>query len=157
MVLGTVDINNLHIPFTYQHILASSHNINSLIAQSAHHTSQDGDYRISLCYTMNRQEVNNSFAVPTQPTNSSQHDIRTHHICETIKENMSIGIPPKWKQLWDTWNIRADWAVGFAIGLIANSDWSSGLNTMEAKNRYSFWASFLLVHLGGPDTICIGR
>ncbi|GKA75239.1 TMV resistance protein N-like protein isoform X1 [Tanacetum coccineum] len=77
MVLaGSVDINNLQIPFTYQHILASCHNINSLIAQSAHHTSQDGDYRISLSYTMNRQEVNNSFAVPTQPTNSSQHDIR---------------------------------------------------------------------------------
>ncbi|GJY71593.1 calcium uniporter protein [Tanacetum coccineum] len=49
--------------------------------------------------------------------------------------------------LWSAY-LLADWAVGFAIGLIANSDWSSGLNTMEAKNRYSFWASFLLVHLG---------
>ncbi|GKC97695.1 calcium uniporter protein, partial [Tanacetum coccineum] len=45
-----------------------------------------------------------------------------------------------------------DWAVGFAIGLIASSDWSSIL-IMESKNLYSFWASFLLVHLGGPDTI----
>ncbi|GJZ98506.1 calcium uniporter protein [Tanacetum coccineum] len=49
--------------------------------------------------------------------------------------------------LWSAY-LLADWAVGFAIGLIANSDWSSGLNTMEAKNHYSFWASFLLVHLG---------
>ncbi|GJR40795.1 putative ribonuclease H-like domain-containing protein [Tanacetum coccineum] len=89
MVLGTVDINNLHIPFTYQHILASSHNINSLIAQSAHHTSQDGDYRISLCYTMNRQEVNNSFAVPTQPTNSSQHDILLLVIISAIQNPLA--------------------------------------------------------------------
>ncbi|PWA34466.1 hypothetical protein CTI12_AA618890 [Artemisia annua] len=104
---------------------------------------------------------------------------------------MSIDIPPKWKQLWDTWNIRgfiilsislqiflilfayfrkktstkwisaplwsayllADWVAGFTIGLISSNDWNSGVSTMEAKNLYSFWASFLLVHLGGPDSI----
>ncbi|GJX80745.1 calcium uniporter protein, partial [Tanacetum coccineum] len=165
VLAGTVDINNLHIPFTYQHILASSHNINSLIAQSAHHTSQDGDYRISLCYTMNRQEVNNSFSVPTQPTNSHNMTytayLRDHkgeyehwdpskmetimgymeHSRKRTANKLITGI------LWSAY-LLADWAVGFAIGLIANSDWSSGLNTMEAKNHYSFWASFLLVHLG---------
>ncbi|GJZ94631.1 equilibrative nucleotide transporter 3-like protein, partial [Tanacetum coccineum] len=38
----------------------------------------NGDYRITLSKTRNRQEVSGSFVVPTHPTNSSQHDIRMH-------------------------------------------------------------------------------
>ncbi|PWA72253.1 hypothetical protein CTI12_AA271210 [Artemisia annua] len=100
---------------------------------------------------------------------------------------MMIDIPPKWKLLWDTWNLRgsmifslslqtllilfapirkrsssywiimplwsiyllADWVANFSIGLIMNS---KGNHDME-EDLLAFWAPFLLVHLGGPDTI----
>ncbi|KAI3697619.1 hypothetical protein L6452_30714 [Arctium lappa] len=112
---------------------------------------------------------------------------------------VEIPIPPKWKQLWDTWDLRgfiilslslqtfliffaplrkrtksnwiimplwsayllADWAANFAVGLISNSQGNtpggrSGKNgraAVENEDLLAFWAPFLLVHLGGPDTI----
>ncbi|XP_015883366.3 uncharacterized protein LOC107419137 [Ziziphus jujuba] len=44
----------------------------------------------------------------------------------------------------------ADWIAIYAIGLISNSrsDPSKG-----NKNIFAFWVSFLLLHLGGPDSI----
>ncbi|KAI3742945.1 hypothetical protein L1987_60644 [Smallanthus sonchifolius] len=111
---------------------------------------------------------------------------------------VEIPIPPKWKQLWDIWDLRcviilslslqtflilaaplrkrtksnwiviplwsayllADWAANFAVGLISSSqgnpDESSGKKDrtpVENEDLLAFWAPFLLVHLGGPDTI----
>ncbi|KVI00998.1 protein of unknown function DUF4220 [Cynara cardunculus var. scolymus] len=111
---------------------------------------------------------------------------------------VDIPIPPKWKQLWDTWDLRsfiilslslqtfliffaplrkrtksnwiimplwsayllADWAANFAVGLISNSQGNPGGGTgkkeraaVENEDLLAFWAPFLLVHLGGPDTI----
>ncbi|KAI3676685.1 hypothetical protein L1987_86298 [Smallanthus sonchifolius] len=112
---------------------------------------------------------------------------------------VEIPIPPKWKQLWDVWDLRcviilslslqtllilaaplrkrtksnliviplwsayllADWAANFAVGLISSSigntdDSSSGKKSrtpVENEDLLAFWAPFLLVHLGGPDTI----
>ncbi|KAM0064947.1 hypothetical protein Hdeb2414_s0003g00108971 [Helianthus debilis subsp. tardiflorus] len=115
-----------------------------------------------------------------------------------MRRMMLEPIPPKWKQLWDTCDLRsfiilsillqtfmifvaplrkrtksnwvmmllwtayllADWVANFAVGLILNSqgDQSSnsgknGKTPVVHKDLLAFWAPFLLVHLGGPDTI----
>ncbi|KAF5444866.1 hypothetical protein F2P56_033963 [Juglans regia] len=44
----------------------------------------------------------------------------------------------------------ADWAASFAVGLISNSQNSK---PGENSDLLAFWAPFLLLHLGGPDTI----
>lgn len=53
--------------------------------------------------------------------------------------------------LWSAY-LLADWAANFAVGLISNSQ---GNRAQKVKNGdlMAFWAPFLLVHLGGPDTI----
>ncbi|CAM8918908.1 unnamed protein product [Rhodiola kirilowii] len=53
--------------------------------------------------------------------------------------------------IWSAY-LLADWFAAFAVGLIAN-----GLSQCEkeaqATEILSFWAPFLLLHLGGPDNI----
>jgi hypothetical protein len=56
--------------------------------------------------------------------------------------------------IWLIWSayLLADWAANFAVGLISNSQGNSSKpNTRE--DILAFWAPFLLLHLGGPDTI----
>ncbi|THG21158.1 hypothetical protein TEA_009052 [Camellia sinensis var. sinensis] len=49
-------------------------------------------------------------------------------------------------------DLLADITANFAVGLISKSQWSaSGSET--SPDLLAFWAPFLLVHLGGPDTI----
>ncbi|GJU99984.1 hypothetical protein Tco_1329255 [Tanacetum coccineum] len=57
-------------PLRYEHSAVSSDKSNSLIAQLAHYTCQDGDPTMTSSNTSNRQELDGSFAVPTQPINS---------------------------------------------------------------------------------------
>ncbi|KAG7943594.1 hypothetical protein I3843_15G049700 [Carya illinoinensis] len=45
----------------------------------------------------------------------------------------------------------ADWAASFTIGLITSNKNSSKI--IERSDLLAFWAPFLLLHLGGPDTI----
>ncbi|XVF52071.1 hypothetical protein PTKIN_Ptkin04bG0235400 [Pterospermum kingtungense] len=48
----------------------------------------------------------------------------------------------------------ADAAANFAVGLISNSQRASNSNkAKDTTDLLAFWAPFLLVHLGGPDTI----
>ncbi|XP_057764669.1 uncharacterized protein LOC130985617 [Salvia miltiorrhiza] len=57
--------------------------------------------------------------------------------------------------LWSAY-LLADWAANFAVGLISNSQSSKCSSTKGVSNNadlLAFWAPFLLVHLGGPDTI----
>ncbi|KAG9130483.1 hypothetical protein Leryth_025327, partial [Lithospermum erythrorhizon] len=60
--------------------------------------------------------------------------------------------------LWSAY-LLADWVANFSVGLISNSqgDSSEGKskNASDSINDdlLAFWAPFLLVHLGGPDTI----
>lgn len=68
--------------------------------------------------------------------------------------------------VWSAY-LLADWAAAFAVGLISNSQGfrstpagglisnSQGNDSTPADNGdlMAFWAPFLLVHLGGPDTI----
>ncbi|KAL6184598.1 hypothetical protein ACLB2K_045999 [Fragaria x ananassa] len=49
--------------------------------------------------------------------------------------------------------LLADWAANFAIGLIASSQTNTDEGSTENGNLLAFWAPFLLLHLGGPDTI----
>ncbi|PIA38074.1 hypothetical protein AQUCO_02800011v1 [Aquilegia coerulea] len=53
--------------------------------------------------------------------------------------------------IWSAY-LLADWVAIFALGLITNSkdDTSSSARN---KDILAFWAPFLLLHLGGPDTI----
>ncbi|CAA7024553.1 unnamed protein product [Microthlaspi erraticum] len=68
---------------------------------------------------------------------------------------MGEAIPKEVKDLWDRWNIR---------GLVILTNWAAeyrGADLGEPRRRtttqeqrsISFWATFLLLHLGGPDTI----
>ncbi|XP_073311774.1 uncharacterized protein [Primulina huaijiensis] len=57
--------------------------------------------------------------------------------------------------LWSAY-LLADWAANFAVGIISNSQ--GNMNCSNKKGDFdsdllAFWAPFLLVHLGGPDTI----
>nr|XP_011460306.1 PREDICTED: uncharacterized protein LOC105350304 [Fragaria vesca subsp. vesca] len=60
--------------------------------------------------------------------------------------------------IWSSY-LLADWAANFAIGLIANSQSdnpfirSPNNNGDYNSDLLAFWAPFLLLHLGGPDTI----
>ncbi|KAD3336528.1 hypothetical protein R6Q59_028670 [Mikania micrantha] len=62
--------------------------------------------------------------------------------------------------LWSAY-LLADWVANFAVSLISNSQGkptgeTSGKNLrtiVENQGLLAFWAPFLLVHLGGPDTI----
>ncbi|KAL9462097.1 hypothetical protein AB3S75_000151 [Citrus x aurantiifolia] len=60
-------------------------------------------------------------------------------------------IPGSVKKTWDNWNIR-DSAATFAIGLIAERATNSQTPT-KSNELLVLWAPFLLLHLGGPDTI----
>ena len=57
--------------------------------------------------------------------------------------------------IWSAY-LLADWAAAFAIGLISNSQTNIDNSSPGEKihgNIWVFWAPFLLLHLGGPDTI----
>ncbi|KAF8041484.1 hypothetical protein BT93_A0168 [Corymbia citriodora subsp. variegata] len=55
--------------------------------------------------------------------------------------------------LWLSY-LMADWVAAFGIGLISHNQGNSSTQTGEVdKVLQVFWASFLLLHLGGPDTI----
>lgn len=56
--------------------------------------------------------------------------------------------------IWSAY-LLADWAANFSVGLISSSQSDSTGKTSENNNGdlLAFWAPFLLVHLGGPDTI----
>lgn len=50
--------------------------------------------------------------------------------------------------------LMADWVVAFAIGLISHNQGNSFAHATDVDGALqAFWASFLLLHLGGPDTI----
>ena len=60
--------------------------------------------------------------------------------------------------IWLIWTayLLADWAANFAVGLISNRQHGTPGNTRGPDDRadiLAFWAPFLLLHLGGPDTI----
>nr|XP_043611594.1 uncharacterized protein LOC122583234 [Erigeron canadensis] len=72
-------------------------------------------------------------------------------------------IKSKWVMvpLWSAY-LLADWAATFAVGLISNSQANPSGDyychrkvriAVENEDLLAFWGSFLLVHLGGPDTI----
>ncbi|KAH7532366.1 hypothetical protein FEM48_Zijuj04G0012200 [Ziziphus jujuba var. spinosa] len=58
--------------------------------------------------------------------------------------DMELANPNKLKKLWDLWDIR----VSVLLSLFLRTHAYLG-----DKDVFAFWASFLLLHLGGPDTI----
>ncbi|CBI20386.3 unnamed protein product, partial [Vitis vinifera] len=53
--------------------------------------------------------------------------------------------------IWSVY-LLADWVAAFAVGLIANGN-KDGDKQVQNDDLLAFWAPFLLLHLGGPDTI----
>ncbi|XP_034678979.1 uncharacterized protein LOC117909178 [Vitis riparia] len=53
--------------------------------------------------------------------------------------------------IWSVY-LLADWVAAFAVGLIANGN-KDGDKQVQSDDLLAFWAPFLLLHLGGPDTI----
>ncbi|GAY68690.1 hypothetical protein CUMW_266100 [Citrus unshiu] len=56
--------------------------------------------------------------------------------------------------IWSAY-LLADWAANFGVGLITERARDTPEPSMPADNNelLAFWAPFLLLHLGGPDTI----
>ncbi|KAG1347205.1 1-phosphatidylinositol 4,5-bisphosphate phosphodiesterase beta-1 [Cocos nucifera] len=54
--------------------------------------------------------------------------------------------------LWSAY-LLADWVATFALGILSNNQGSPSGPHIENNNLLVFWAPFLLLHLGGPDTI----
>ncbi|KAL3752849.1 hypothetical protein ACJRO7_000277 [Eucalyptus globulus] len=55
--------------------------------------------------------------------------------------------------LWLSY-LMADWVAAFGIGLVSHSQGNSPTRSAEVDRALqALWASFLLLHLGGPDTI----
>ncbi|KAK9724099.1 hypothetical protein RND81_05G048100 [Saponaria officinalis] len=49
--------------------------------------------------------------------------------------------------------LTADWAAAFTIGLIHFQGNTEKVDGKNNNSLYSFWAPFLVLHMGGPDTI----
>ncbi|CAL5390651.1 unnamed protein product [Camellia sinensis] len=49
--------------------------------------------------------------------------------------------------------LLADWVAAFAVGLIFSAQGNHNGKELVNKDNAVFWAPFLLLHLGGPDTI----
>ncbi|GKU95893.1 hypothetical protein SLEP1_g9191 [Rubroshorea leprosula] len=65
-----------------------------------------------------------------------------------------------WKIVTFIWSayLLADWVATVAIGLISSGlgltpSSQANMSTHESNDILAFWAPFLLLHLGGPDTI----
>ncbi|CAL5408685.1 unnamed protein product [Camellia sinensis] len=55
--------------------------------------------------------------------------------------------------IWSAYS-AADWSANFVVGLITNSVIRTSSSIPDEKrDLLAFWAPFLLLHLGGPDTI----
>lgn len=70
-------------------------------------------------------------------------------LCSPLRKRTSSKwvIVPVWLAY-----LLADWAANFAIGLIASSQTDTD-GPRANGGLLAFWAPFLLLHLGGPDTI----
>ncbi|XP_071718357.1 uncharacterized protein [Rutidosis leptorrhynchoides] len=119
--------------------------------------------------------------------------------CVGNTRRMTMGIIPRWKHLWNTWDLRgfiilslclqiiltllaplrkrtstyliiiplwssyllADWVASYSLGLITkgkvDANYISNKTGVHVdgmdQDLIAFWAPFLLVHLGGSDTI----
>ncbi|XP_059661572.1 uncharacterized protein LOC132307742 [Cornus florida] len=54
--------------------------------------------------------------------------------------------------IWSAY-LLADWVAAFAVGLISNGQGDDCEKVRVNDELAAFWAPFLLLHLGGPDTI----
>ncbi|THU63268.1 hypothetical protein C4D60_Mb01t13950 [Musa balbisiana] len=57
--------------------------------------------------------------------------------------------------LWSAY-LLADWVATFALGILSNTQTDSGCASSshtQNDDLLAFWSPFLLLHLGGPDTI----
>ncbi|CAK9311134.1 unnamed protein product [Citrullus colocynthis] len=67
-------------------------------------------------------------------------------LCAPLRKRTSRKLPIF--LIWSAY-LLADWTASFIVGLISNNQSKSDANI----DLLAFWAPFLLLHLGGPDTI----
>ncbi|KAK7257570.1 hypothetical protein RIF29_31627 [Crotalaria pallida] len=71
--------------------------------------------------------------------------------CSPQRKRVSKGLLQY--SIWVAYLI-ADWVANFCVGHIASSQVSDNKSSISTHSHLlAFWAPFLLVHLGGPDTI----
>lgn len=97
-------------------------------------------------------------------------DVRGFMILSLTLQMLLILLAPLRKRSSRSWitmpiwlaYLLADWAANFAVGLISRTQAyysrmpsGNGNNSSKPQNHLllAYWAPFLLVHLGGPDTI----
>ncbi|KAK3124216.1 hypothetical protein QOZ80_7BG0583430 [Eleusine coracana subsp. coracana] len=115
---------------------------------------------------------------PPVPQNDSDWEIRVAVLVSLLLQVLLIFVGPMRKRsshpfprflVWSCY-LLADWVADLALGLLLNnmgnignsssSSWSnkhSGGNSSSSSSSspiiFAFWTPFLLLHLGGPDTI----
>ncbi|XP_073005274.1 uncharacterized protein [Typha latifolia] len=92
----------------------------------------------------------------------SDWDIRAFILCSLFLQiilifsgNLRKRNTSRWVSLtlWSAY-LLADWVATFALGILSNNqDNTSSGPHKENGDLQAFWAPFLLLHLGGPDTI----
>lgn len=96
-------------------------------------------------------------------------DLRGFIILSLSLQTFMILVAPLRKRTKSNWIIMslwsayllADWAANFAVALISNSQGNPNCSlgkkqvrlAVENEDLLAFWSPFLLLHLGGPDTI----
>ncbi|XP_059659001.1 uncharacterized protein LOC132305369 [Cornus florida] len=88
-------------------------------------------------------------------------DLRYFIILSLSLQTLLTFVAPLRKRMSSNWIIislwsaylLADWAANFAVGLISNSNNNTTSGAVNNGDLEAFWATFFLVHLGGPDTI----
>lgn len=87
-------------------------------------------------------------------------NLRAFILLSLSLQTFLILFAPLRKRTANNWTIMfiwsgyllADWAANFAVGLIASSEDDTS-SSGDNRDLVAFWAPFLLLHLGGPDTI----
>lgn len=73
-----------------------------------------------------------------------------HHLRQQRKAH--IFVPWIRMPVWSAY-LTADWVATVSIGILANNQGDSNGKILDPnQSMTAFWARFLLLHLGGPDT-----
>ncbi|CAL5034243.1 unnamed protein product [Urochloa decumbens] len=107
---------------------------------------------------------------PPVPQQDSNWEIRVAVLLSLVLQVLLIFLGPTRKRSSGPWArmvvwscyLLADWVADLALGLLLNSlgnigggDTAGGSNSSggDSPMIFAFWTPFLLLHLGGPDTI----
>ncbi|KAL6880338.1 hypothetical protein ACP4OV_011903 [Aristida adscensionis] len=103
------------------------------------------------------------------PQRDSDWEIRVAVLLSLLLQVLLIFLGPMrkrtswWLPLFAIWScyLLADWVADLALGLLVNNlgniggnnAATSAANSSSSPGIFAFWTPFLLLHLGGPDTV----